>query len=517
MSPRKWLIALVVLAVVAITFVGALYVSAPAIKAQVRKRTEAYLQARFQSDIEFTHFDVFLLPRPHVTIDGLTLRLQGRTDVAPLIQIAHVTFGASILDMLGKRYTIGSVELDGLQVNMPPKNQGRPKFHATNADLAQKYPVLIREIRADNALISIMRGDPNKPPRDFPIHRLEIKDFSFDNPASFHALLTNPVPRGEIDCAGTFGPWDAEDPRHTPVSAKYTFSNADMSTLKGLLGTLHSTGEFSGPLDYLNVEGVTDVPDFALRMSDHPVPLHTDYKAVVNGTNGNVTLKPVIAKFRNTILIVNGEVADLTPEKGRTILLDTVSQEARIEDLLFLTVKSQPPLMTGPAKLKAKLDIGEGDSDLLQRMTIEGQFNVDGAHFSSNTVQEKLDSLSRRAQGHPQDKDIDNVVSDLTANFYLTKGVVNFSKLSFGVPGAGIALEGSYKLDGGAMDFHGKLFLQAKLSQTTTGTKSFLLKAVDPFFKGKNGGTELPIKITGTKDHPAFGLDFHRNKDSKQN
>ena len=59
--------------------------------------------------------------------------------------------------------------------------------------------------------------------------------------------------------------------------------------------------------------------------------------------------------------------------------------------------------------------------------------------------------------------------------------------------------------------------MQAKLSQTVTGVKSFFLKAVDPFFKGKNSekaGTVLPIRITGTKDHPAFGLDF-RDKANK--
>jgi hypothetical protein len=49
--------------------------------------------------------------------------------------------------------------------------------------------------------------------------------------------------------------------------------------------------------------------------------------------------------------------------------------------------------------------------------------------------------------------------------------------------------------------------LQVKLSQTTTGAKSFFLKALDPFFKGKNAGTVLQIRITGTKDNPAFGLD----------
>jgi hypothetical protein len=59
------------------------------------------------------------------------------------------------------------------------------------------------------------------------------------------------------------------------------------------------------------------------------------------------------------------------------------------------------------------------------------------------------------------------------------------------------------------MNFRGKLKMKAKLSQTTTGVKSFFLKAVDPFFKGKGAGTVIPIKITGTKDSPSFGLDFH--------
>jgi len=50
----------------------------------------------------------------------------------------------------------------------------------------------------------------------------------------------------------------------------------------------------------------------------------------------------------------------------------------------------------------------------------------------------------------------------------------------------------------------------------TTGIKSFLLKPFDSFFR-KNGVTVLPIKVTGTRGQPSFGLDFHRMKeDSKR-
>ena len=44
--------------------------------------------------------------------------------------------------------------------------------------------------------------------------------------------------------------------------------------------------------------------------------------------------------------------------------------------------------------------------------------------------------------------------------------------------------------------------------------KSFVLKAVDPFFR-KDGQTELPIKITGQRDHPSFGLDLHYKEGEK--
>jgi hypothetical protein len=75
-------------------------------------------------------------------------------------------------------------------------------------------------------------------------------------------------------------------------------------------------------------------------------------------------------------------------------------------------------------------------------------------------------------------------------------------------------LAGTYGLRDEKLDFHGTLRLQAKLSQTTKGIKSFLLKPFDPFFR-KNGVTVLPIKVTGTRGQPSFGLDFHRKKDEQ--
>ena len=335
---------------------------------------------------------------------------------------------------------------------------------------------------------------------------------SFDRPAQFHALLTNAIPKGEIDSTGEFGPWQAEEPSATPADGHYIFQNADLGTLKGLRGILSSKGTFNGPLDYLAVAGYTDTPDFGLRTGGKPMALHTDFSALVDGTNGDVTLKSVVAKFLHTTLAVNGKIVDVSKDiKGRTIFLNATSDNARIEDLLRLAVNSDEPLMTGAASLKATIDIPEGEDDLLDRMKLSGQFGVGHAQFTSATVQEKVDTLSRKGQGKPKDMDISEVASDLRGNFRFADGVVTLSSLSFAVQGASLHLDGTYNIDSTAMDFHGDLLMQAKLSQTTTGAKSFFLKAADPFFKGKNGGTDLHVKISGTKDHPTFGLESGGN------
>jgi hypothetical protein len=85
-----------------------------------------------------------------------------------------------------------------------------------------------------------------------------------------------------------------------------------------------------------------------------------------------------------------------------------------------------------------------------------------------------------------------------------------FSALQFTVPGAFLSLNGSYGLKSQELDFRGKLQLSSKLSQTTTGAKSVLLRMLNPFFKDGNGGSILPIKITGSRSNPSFGLDLRR-------
>ena len=70
-------------------------------------------------------------------------------------------------------------------------------------------------------------------------------------------------------------------------------------------------------------------------------------------------------------------------------------------------------------------------------------------------------------------------------------------------------------MDGKKFDFHGTVRTQATLSQMVASPwKSWMLKAVDPFFHKHGAGAEIPIKISGTNSAPKFGLDLGR-KDEK--
>jgi hypothetical protein len=143
-------------------------------------------------------------------------------------------------------------------------------------------------------------------------------------------------------------------------------------------------------------------------------------------------------------------------------------------------------------------------------LNLNGAFGIGAAQFTSLNVQEKVEALSRRGKGETNDSNTESVVSNMEGRFALKNSVMEFSDLSFRVPGASVRLNGTYGLRTEGLDFHGTLQLEAKLSETTTGFKSFLLKAADPLFKKKGARTVLPIKISGTGQRPSFGLDISR-------
>lgn len=498
----------VVIAFVALIAVVSAVLLRPAISILVRNRLQSSLSEHLQSHVTFSDYHFSLAPFPAAALTNLELRHRDRNDVPPLVHVAELSMTLHWSGLFAPRLHIATVNLKGLRITLPPRQNGsNPRTQAQPYDLPSKFPIFIDHLRAQDASITLLRAQPEKRPLVYQLHQIDIRNLNFQAPADFDATLTNAVPRGEIHTQGTFGPWDRDNPRATPVQANYTFRDADLGTIKGLQGKLSSRGTFHGPLDYLEVQGTTVTPDFTLRRVDNPVALTTKFSATVDGTNGNTFLHSVEAHFLHSVLFTKGEVVDLDSNvRGRTINLDTESNSARAEDLIRLAVKTERPLLRGPVKLRARIRIPEEDRDLSDRLDVTAQFALSSGQFNNPQVQDKIDLLSRKAQGEPKNTDIVHVPSNLTASMHSNHGVIGFPQVRFDVPGAQLELEGTYTLGRGDLDFHGNLSLDAKLSQTTTGAKSLLLKPIDPFFRGKNGGAKIPVKIGGTKDHPIFGF-----------
>lgn len=166
--------------------------------------------------------------------------------------------------------------------------------------------------------------------------------------------------------------------------------------------------------------------------------------------------------------------------------------------------------MIGALRFHTQLAIGPGKTKVSERLKLDGRFYAKSAEPTNPETQDKLRKLSSRAQGKPKNPAAGSDTFDLNGRFILDRGVATFPTVTFAIPGATLNLSGEYGLHSEQLNFQGKLRLKAKLSQTTTGFKSFFLKAVDPFFKGEDAGTVLPIKITGKREKPSFGLAFHQ-------
>jgi len=322
-------------------------------------------------------------------------------------------------------------------------------------------------------------------------------------------MLTNAVPPGEIATEGSFGPWQRDDPGDTPLQGRFTFKDADLGFFKGIDGTLSSVGNYGGSLGRIDVRGTTDTPDFVVNVSGQPVPLKTTYHAIVDGTNGDTRLESVDASFLNTSLTARGGVFDVKGVKGRLVTLDVEIDRGRIEDILRLAVKSPRPPMTGGLRLRTTFNLPPGDQDVIDKLRLNGRFVLEGGRFTDATIQHQIDTLSLRARGKPDVNTSRTVTSTFAGRFVLEDGVLALPVVTFDVPGAVVELTGRYALRKETLDFAGELVMDAKLSETTTGFKSFLLKAIDPLFR-REGHTVVPLQVTGTREQPSFGLDVKR-------
>jgi hypothetical protein len=483
----------------------------------LKGRVVETLSTRFNSRVEMDKFSVSVLKGLEVSGDGLRIfpvdEVVAAGATEPLITLGHFSFHANLLGLFVKPMHVGTVHVSGMAIHIPPREMRQ------QAPKGQRHPgkikILVDEIVFDDSKLVIGTIKPDKEPKNFELSHIVMRNVGPDAPWKYDATLVNAIPKGNIHAMGTFGPWDNESPGDSTVTGHYTFDRAELDTIKGIGGLLSSVGEFSGQLDRIVVDGTTETPNFSLDTANHPVPLNTKFHAIVDGTSGDTYLQPVEARLGNTEFTCSGSVVNVKG-KGHIIDLDLNVPDGRIQDFLRLAVKTSPVVMTGRLQMKTKLRIRPGKESVSQKIGLKGGFTLRQIHFTNPEVEDKVDMLSLRAQGDPKaaKPGAQDVQSQMVGQFVMGDGKLNFSKLNYALPGADVALAGEYTLDGDKFEFAGKVRTKARVSQMVASRwKSILLKPVDPFFKKNGAGAEIPVKVSGTKSAPKFGLDLgHKGK-----
>jgi hypothetical protein len=524
-----------VVVVVAIVCVGAFLFAAEYMihhaEPILRARVVETLSAHFHAPVQLDRLDISLIKAVELAATGLEVEGSGlripyigdtdqqQTDQnAPMVYVKHFAFRTRVKGLMHQPTRIAEVDVDGMELHIPPGQMRKQILGPRDQRHGPKVSLVVAQIRCKDVKLFIDTTKPGKDPMEFDIQKLDLQDVGAGQPFTYQAELINPKPIGEVHASGHFGPWNADNPRETALDGSYSFSHADLNTIKGISGILSSHGEFSGVLDHINIDGETETPDFALDVSDHPMPLHTVFHAYVDGTTGDTYLQPVQAHLKNSDFTASGKVV-LIKHVGHDIDLKVDVPHAHIQDFLELGVKTRPPLMNGIITMKSRLHIPPGDARVPMKLELAGAFQLHDVRFNNPQFQDKVDGLSARAQGRP--KEVAEYSTDheaqvrsmMSATFWLGHGQMTVNDLHYQIPGALVLMNGVYSLDGNLFEFKGHVRTDATASHMVTGWKSWLLKPVDPFLKKDGAGLELPISISGTQGDVHFGLALHGTAD----
>jgi hypothetical protein len=543
-------IVLVLLVAAAIGISMLLRNAEPILRAQI----VSSLQQRFHARVELDKFNMSLTGGLRAEGQGLRIWPPAETQGAnvpasaspsgndrPLISLDDFKFRAPLHFRPGEPIRISLVELHGLVVDMPQAShfmhEGDHKPAASDQAYQAKKTLLefkIDTIKCTGTVLRLETSKPGKLPLIFTISNLNLTNIQPWGAMTYTADLVNAIPTGIVHTTGKFGPWRVEDPGESAIQGEYTFDNANLGDFKDIAGTMHSAGEYTGTLRNLAVDGEADVPNFALTHIGTAMPLQTQFKAMVDGTNGDTQLNQVNAVLGHSHFTVQGQVARVPvsaaelakaqspdsdprkdpPTKGHDISLNVNVPQGRMEDFMKLVSKSGTPLLTGVLNLKTSLDIPPAKEPVYSRIKLKGTFLVKDAEFTSSNIQDRVNELSLRGQGltkeaRAKDKSSETPAeSTLQSSFTVAGGVVTLPDLVYEVPGASIALNGTYAIDGGAINFAGKAKMQATISKMLGGWKGALASPLDLLFKKDGAGTEVPIRVEGTREDPHFGLDF---------
>lgn len=455
-----------------------------------------------------------------VQVDGLSwslwsgIHLRGRrieigplkgTNDSPLLQADSVDVQATLAGLLAETKRVETVRLRGLRLHFPPRREAETSEPAAAAPPAGAARLQIGELILEDASLEVASSEAVKPPRRFHIHELRMKSLQLDRELPFDAHLVYPRPEGELWLKGAFGPWNRSDPAASAIRGTYDFRDADLGQFKRIAGRLTAKGSFDGTIRETSIQGRTEIPDFSLTHAGQLVPLRTEFRALLKERGANLELVEARTEFFRSTLVSRGNI--VKDGDGRRVELRVTAEQARIEDLLKFALKSPEPPLVGDVRIDTEVSIpSDRERTVLEKIRIQGDFEVRNGRFTSVNIEKTLERLSRIAGGESAGEQGESALTHMSGQFELEDGVIEFRKLVFGVPGFDLDLAGEYVIPGETMNLRGRLLLKRSPSEMLPESWSRWTSIMDPYFRGDRAGVSLPILITGSRTRPSIRI-----------
>ena len=134
----------------------------------LRARVVETLSTRFDSRVELATFDVSVFHGFEVSGGGLKLYPKHLDMQQPLFSVDKFSFRTGWRDLLRTPMHIGQVQISGLGINMPPKEQRHdiPKLNQGNSG-SGKIQILVDELLIDNATLILETKQAGEGPAGF--------------------------------------------------------------------------------------------------------------------------------------------------------------------------------------------------------------------------------------------------------------------------------------------------------------------------------------------------------------
>lgn len=463
------------------------------------------LEDVFGSQVIISRYHRTYFPHPGFIATGLTIRRKSAPDQPPIGTVTTLFVQGRWTDLFMLRDRVLLVDMTGVHLVLPPPGSraAQEDFPAGSSSDFTGPETAIALLQVHDSVLDVLRDNGKR--FTFPVRWLRIEHMHRGDAMTFAVDMDNAIPWGRILAAGSFGPLNASALGETPVSGSFTFDHVKLSDAGELHGTLASSGRFSGKLDALDAQAQTETPDFAVSHG-HATPISGSVQCTVNGLNGDVSYRAMEARSGDTIIHASGSTMG---DPGKATHLEIAVQQGRAEDVLRPFLTTSVPI-AGPITLHARayLEPTQANRGFLDRLHVDGAFNVPAEKMTNADMRKSLSTFSQRAQGHkvpdpPKGSSEPGVdaISSVEGPATIEKGIARTSNLRFQVAGASARLSGTFNFDTTAVHLTGNMATHAMLSGDTSGFKSFLLKPLDPFFKKHKHGAVIPIAVTGTSGH----------------